>query len=414
MTSSKHDLVVFGATSFVGRILCAYLTRTFGVGVALKWAAAGRSLSKLEGLRAGLGPDAAALPLIVADAADEAALAALCGQTRAVVSTVGPYALHGEPLVKTCAATGTDYCDLAGEVHWIRRMIDRHEAAAKASGARIVPCCGFDSLPSDLGVHFMQREALARFGVPLTRIKMRVRAMKGGASGGTVASMMNIAKEMAGDPALRRQMANPYSLVAKDAAPKVRQPSLSKVAYDADFRRWQAPFVMAAINTRVVHRSNALSGFAYGRDFLYDEAMLMGDGTRGKMRAYALAGGLGGFVGASATAPGRWLLKRFVPAPGEGPSAEEQTKGFYDIRFFGQTGDGHTLRGKVTGQGDPGYGSTGKMLGQAAACLALDTPKDETPGGFWTPATIFGDRLIERLQSFADVRFEVLAEEAGE
>lgn len=407
MTQTGNDLVVFGATSFVGQLLCRYLARSPGIGGALKWAMAGRSQAKLESVRAGLGDGAQTVPLIVADAADEAALAGMCGRTRVVVSTVGPYALYGEPLVKVCAETGTDYCDLAGEVHWIDRMIERYEGAAKASGARIVPCCGFDSLPSDLGVLFMQEEARRRFGAPLTGIKMRVRALRGGASGGTVASIMNIAKEMAADPSLRRRMANPYSLVPKAEAPTVRQPSLSKIAYDPDFRRWQAPFVMAAINTRVVHRSNALSGFAYGRDFLYDEAMLMGDGMRGRMRAYGLAGGLGAFVGGAALKPTRWLLERFVPAPGEGPTPEQQEKGFFDIRFVGRTADGRTLRGKVAGQGDPGYGSTSKMLGQAAACLALDIGKADKPGGFWTPATIFGDRLIERLLAWSDVTFEI-------
>jgi short subunit dehydrogenase-like uncharacterized protein len=212
---------------------------------------------------------------------------------------------------------------------------------------------------------------------------------------------------MAANPSLRRRMGNPYSLVPKADAPKVRQPSLSAVAYDPDFRRWQAPFVMAGINTRVVHRSNALSGFAYGRDFLYDEAMLMGDGMRGRMRAYGLAGGLGAFVGGAAFRPTRWLLQRFVPAPGEGPSPEQQQNGFFDFRFVGRTADGRTLRGKVAGQGDPGYGSTSKMLGQAAACLVLDTGEEEKSGGFWTPATIFGDRLIERLRAHADVTFEI-------
>jgi short subunit dehydrogenase-like uncharacterized protein len=408
MTQPSYDLVVFGATSFVGQLLCRYLLRAFGPGSELKWAAAARSQGKLQSLRETLGPQAAALPLIVADALDDAALRVMCGQTRAVVSTVGPYALYGEPLVRICAETGTDYCDLTGEVHWIKRMIERYEGDARSSGARIVHCCGFDSLPSDLGVYFLQREARGRFGMALPRIKMRVRAMRGGASGGTVASMMNIAKEMSDDPALRRQMANPYSLVPKDMAPGVRQPSLSKVAYDADFDRWQAPFVMAAINTRIVHRTNALSGFAYGKDFLYDEAMLMGAGMRGRLSAYALTGGLGAFLAASAAAPTRWLLKRLVPAPGEGPSPEAQEKGFFDLRFFGATTDGHSLRAKVTGQGDPGYGSTAKMLGQAAACLALDIGKAEKPGGFWTPATIFGERLIERLKAHSDVGFELL------
>ena len=408
MTTQTHDLVVFGATSFVGRILSHYLIEQFGSRGELKWAAAGRSLAKLEALRAELGPKAAKLPLIVADAADEAALSQLVAQARVVVSTVGPYALYGEPLVKACATSGTDYCDLTGEVQWIRRMIQRHEATTQASGARIVHCCGFDSIPSDMGVHFLQREALRQFGQPCTRVKMRVRAMRGGFSGGTVASLMNVVKEAAADPALRKELANPYSLCPAGYRPKARQPNVKFAEFDADFGAWIAPFVMSAINTRIVQRSNALLEQAYGKDFTYDEAVLTGRGLKGRLAASGMATGLAGFMVASALPPARWLLERFVlPAPGEGPSPKDQARGFFDLRFHGTTADGRTLRSKVTGDRDPGYGSTGKMLGQAAACLALDIDKATTPGGFWTPATIFGDRLIERLRADAGLTFEV-------
>jgi short subunit dehydrogenase-like uncharacterized protein len=408
---SKHsfDVVAFGATSFVGQILCRYLLEEFGIGGQLKWAAAGRSQEKLEALRASLGPTAATLPLLVADAADDAALRRLCESTRVVVSTVGPYALHGEPMVRACVDTGTDYCDLTGEVQWVRRMIERHEAAARASGARIVHCCGFDSIPSDLGVHFVQREAQRRFGAPCTRIKMRVKAMRGGASGGTVASLMNVVKEAASDPALRKELADPYSLCPLSGRSKVRQPEVRMPEYDADFGKWVAPFVMALVNTRVVHRSNALSGHAYGADFVYDEAMITGSGPLGGLAAAALTAGVGGFVAASAIGPLRAGLERFVlPKPGEGPSPEAQRNGFFDLRFFGTTAEGGKIRAKVTGDRDPGYGSTGKMLGQAAACLVLDLDKTAKGGGFWTPATAFGDRLVERLKTRAGLAFETL------
>jgi len=408
---SKHsfDVVAFGATSFVGQILCRYLLEEFGTGGELKWAAAGRSQAKLEALRDSLGPKATKLPLVVADAADDAALRRLCESTRVVVSTVGPYALHGEPLVRACVGTGTDYCDLTGEVQWVRRMIERHEAAARASGARIVHCCGFDSIPSDLGVHFVQGEARRRFGAPCTRIKMRVKAMRGAASGGTVASLMNVVKEAAADPALRKELADPYSLCPTSGKPKVRQPEVRTPEYDADFAAWLAPFVMALVNTRVVHRSNALSGHAYGADFLYDEAMITGSGPLGGLAAAALTAGVGGFVAASAIAPLRAGLERFVLSkPGQGPSPEAQRTGFFDLRFLGTTAGGRKIRAKVTGDRDPGYGSTGKMLGQAAACLALDVGKAEKAGGFWTPATIFGDRLVERLTARAGLTFETL------
>jgi short subunit dehydrogenase-like uncharacterized protein len=212
MSARSLDVVAFGATSFVGKILCRYLLEQFGTDGELKWGAAGRSKSKLEALRDSLGAKAAKLPLVIADAADDAALRKLCASTRVVVSTVGPYALHGEPLVRACAESGTDYCDLTGEVQWIRRMVQRHEATARESGARIVHCCGFDSIPSDMGVYFLQREARNRFGAPCRRVKMRVKTMRGGMSGGTVASLMNLVKEAAADPALRKELADPYSL----------------------------------------------------------------------------------------------------------------------------------------------------------------------------------------------------------
>ena len=259
----------------------------------------------------------------------------MCARARVVVSTVGPYALYGEPLVKLCAQTGTDYCDLTGEVQWIRRMIERYEPAARASGARIVHCCGFDSIPSDLGVWFLQQEAARRFAAPCSRIKMRVKAMRGGASGGTVASMLNVVKEAAASPALRKELANPYSLCGPGAGKGVRQPNVNSARWDEDFGAWCAPFVMAAINTRVVHRSNALQAAAYGADFRYDEAMLAGRGARGRLAALGITAGLGAFMLGAALPPARWLLERFVlPAPGEGPSPQAQRAGFYDIRFY--------------------------------------------------------------------------------
>jgi short subunit dehydrogenase-like uncharacterized protein len=406
MSAPSHDLVAFGATSFVGKILCRYLWDEFGAQGKMKWAAAARSQAKLEELRSSLGANAGTLPLVIADAADEASLGKLCASTRVVVSTVGPYALYGEPLVKACAQSGTDYCDLSGEVQWIRRMVQRYEAMAQKSGARIVHCCGFDSVPSDLGVHFLQRQAMKRLGAPCTRVKMRVKAMRGELSGGTVASLMNVVKETAADPALRKELANPYSLCPPGSVPKVRQPDVRRAEFDLDFGAWVAPFVMSGINTRIVQRTNALSGQAYGADFTYDEAMLMGRGLKGRFAATALTAGLAAFMLAGAIQPARAALERFVlPKPGEGPSPEAQRKGFFDLRFLGTTADGRQIRTKVTGDRDPGYGSTGKMLGQATACLALDIDKAATAGGFWTPATIFGDRLIERLTDRSGLTF---------
>ncbi|NRF65857.1 saccharopine dehydrogenase NADP-binding domain-containing protein [Aquincola sp. S2] len=410
MSPPSRDVVVFGATSFVGKILCRYLLEQFGTHGGLKWAAAGRSRPKLEELRESLGPKAKRLPLIVADAADDAALHKLCAGARVVVSTVGPYALHGEPLVKACAESGTDYCDLTGEVQWIRRMVQRHEAAARQSGARIVHCCGFDSIPSDLGVHFLQREAMRQFGAPCTRVKMRVESIRGGLSGGTVASMMNVIKEAVGNPALRKELADPYSLCPPGRVAKVRQHEVRAPERDPDFDAWIAPFVMSAINTRIVHRTNALSEQAYGADFRYDEATLMGRGLAGRLAATAMVAGLAGSMLAGAIGPLRAALERFVlPKPGEGPSPDAQRDGGFDLRFVGTTADGRQLRSQVTGDRDPGYGSTGKMLGQAAACLALDVDKAAKPGGFWTPASLFGDRLVQRLQAHAGLSFELIS-----
>jgi short subunit dehydrogenase-like uncharacterized protein len=405
----QYQIVVFGATSFVGQILCRYLFERYGAAGEVVWAMAGRSESKLQTLRSALGEGAGKLPLIIADAADEAAMTAMCQSTRVVVSTVGPYALYGSLLVKACAETGTDYCDLTGEVQWISRMIAAHEATAKKTGARIVHCCGFDSIPSDLGVHFLQQQAQQRFGEPCRRVRMGVRTLRGGFSGGTVASLMNAVQESVKDPAVRKLMANPYAVCPGEGAGGVRQPNVSFAEYDADARSWLAPFVMAAINTRIVHRSNALSGHAYGREFQYDEATMTGAGFKGRARAMGMAAGLSGFVTLAVIPPTRWLLEKFVvPKPGEGPSPEAQENGGFDLRFTGKTAGGKMLRVKVTGKRDPGYGCTSRMLGEAAACLALDLAKDDLAGGFWTPATALGDRLIPRLTAHADLTFAVL------
>lgn len=406
MSTEQLDIVVFGATSFVGKILTDYMHRTYGVGKDLKWGIGGRSEKKLQDLKESLGASAKDLPVITADASDDTALKNLCDQTRVVVSTVGPYALYGEPLVRVCAETGTDYCDLTGEVQWIRKMIEKYEDKAKASGARIVHCCGFDSIPSDMGVWFLQQQAQEEFGQPALDVRMRVKVAKGGLSGGTVASMMNVAKEAGSDPQLRKELANPFSICPKEHRSSRRQPSIKSAEYDEDFGVWLAPFVMGAINTRVVHRSNALQQAGYGKEFTYDEAMMVGKGMKGRLRGYGITGAMGAFFTASAIGPTRWLVEKLVPSPGEGPSPEEQEKGFFDLRFIGKTEDGRKLITKVTGDRDPGYGSTGKMLGEAAMCLANDVA--DKPGGFWTPASLLDGKLLERLTSNAGLTFELV------
>ena len=406
---ANYQLVVFGASSFVGQLLTTYLYQRHGVGNDLDWAIAGRSPSKLEALRNSLGAAAAGLPIIVADANDEKALRSLCRQTRVVASTVGPYALFGSTLVKLCAQTGVDYCDLAGEPQWIAQMIKDHSATAQKSGARIVPCSGFDSVPSDMGTYFLQQQALSRFGEPCTQVKLRVKALRGGASGGTVASMLETIRESVANPALRKVLKNPYAFCSNSSSSLPRQPDAQLARFDADANSWTAPFIMAVINTKVVHRSNELSAYSYGKDFVYDEAMLGGAGLAGRAKAMAIAMGLAVFTGVVAMQPTRTLLQRFVlPKPGEGPTPAQQEAGFYDLRLFGRTNSGARLVAKVTGDRDPGWGATCKILGGAAVCLALDIDKQQKPGGFWTPASVFGDSLITRLSEHAGLTFSII------
>ena len=377
MTDTPFQIVVFGATSFVGQILCRYLWSRYGAGGEVKWALAGRSKSKLEQIRSELGEGAQALPLILADAADEQALRALCAQTRVVISTVGPYALYGSPLVKVCAETGTDYCDLTGEVPWMAQMIAAHEATAKQTGARIVHTCGFDSVPSDLGVQFLQEEAARRYQAPCNTVRMRIAKIKGGLSGGTVASMLNMMREVEKDPSVKRVLTNPFVLTPQGRGP--RQPNVNFMAYDKDAGSWLAPFVMASINTRVVHRSNHLMGMPYGADFKYDEAMMTGTGVKGLATATALTAGLGGLAVGAAIGPVRRLLESSVlPRPGEGPSPAEQASGHFDLRFFGRSEDGRTLNARVTGERDPGYGAA---HGLAWADAAIDRGRGARSSG---------------------------------
>ncbi len=401
------DVVVFGATSFVGEILCRHLVDRHGTDGDLTWAIAGRNAAKLDAVAASTGAD---VPRIVADASARSALDELADSSRLVISTVGPYALYGSPLIEAVAAAGTDYCDLTGEPQWMQRMIDAHSATAEASGARIVHTCGFDSIPSDLGVWFTQQAAEQRFGQPCTSVAMRVKAMKGGASGGTIASLLNVVDETRTDPDLRATLANPYALAPETMRSGPKQPNVMAPTRDAASGQWVAPFVMAGINTKVVHRSHALLGRPWGDEFVYDEAMLMGGGPRGALSAGVVTGGLGGLMGLVSFGPTRSLVSRFLPDPGEGPSPEDQEAGFFDVRFFGTTADGQTITTRVTGDRDPGYGSTAKMLAESATVL-LATNRGEqqgTAGGFWTPATAMGDRLIAALTEHAGLTFETL------
>lgn len=404
MDDPANDLVLYGATSFVGQILCRHLVERHGTEGPLRWAIAGRNRTKLDQVAADTGAD---VERIVADAADRDALDAMVASTRVVVSTVGPYALYGSDLVASVVEAGHGYCDLTGEVQWMRRMIDAHQARAEETGARVVHACGFDSIPSDLGTWFTQQRAMERFGEPCSEVAMSVAGSKGGVSGGTAASGMNLFAEMADDPDLRRTLANPYVLAPVDMRSGAEQPVLGRPTRDDRFGSWVAPFVMAPTNSAVVLRSHALLGQPWGRDFRYGETMMTGAGPLGASKAFAVAGGMLAFAGAGSFGPTRKLLERAIPEPGDGPDPKAQIAGYFDVRFVGTTPSGGEIRTQVTGDRDPGYGCTARMLGEAAVALAeLDSA--EVGGGFWTPASAFGDSLIERLEAHAGVRFDVL------
>jgi short subunit dehydrogenase-like uncharacterized protein len=407
-TNKPFDIVVWGATGFVGALIADYLKSNDEHG-KVRWALAGRNRDKLDALKKQLGRKAADREIIVADTSDPKSLDDLTGQTRVILTTVGPYAKFGSELVAACARNGTDYVDLAGETPWIQRMIDAHQDEAVESGARIVPCCGFDSIPSDLGVLFLNNEVHKLTGAPCTSIRMRVKAMKGGASGGTVASMVNIIEEATKDRAVAKMLGNPYALNPKDQRTGPKQPGTNPVQYDRDAKAWIGPFVMAAINTRIVHRSNALQDYAYGKDFLYDEAMETGRGIIGGAASMALTGGLGAFAAATAFGPTRRLLTNYVlPKSGEGPTAEQREQGMFDLRFYGKGKDGKTYVARVTGDRDPGYGSTAKMISESAICLGDEISRDDVPGGFWTPASAMGTKLIDRLVRNAGLTFDMI------
>jgi short subunit dehydrogenase-like uncharacterized protein len=402
------DVVVWGATGFTGSLVAEYLYGRYGVDGDLRWAIGGRSEEKLAGLRDRLGAGER-LPLLVGDSRDSVALAAIAGQTRVVCSTVGPFARYGSELVEACATAGTHYCDITGEVQWMRRMIDAHEDKARATGARIVHACGFDSIPSDLGTLFIQRSMQAEERRHCDEVKLRVRKMKGAFSGGTVASLLNALDEAARDPAARRALGHPYSLNPAGEQSGPDGGDQRAPVYDADFVSWTAPFVMASVNTRVVRRSNAVMGFPYGRDFRYSEAVTTGAGTMGWTRAVSMTAALGAFVGAASIGPARRLMNRlFLPQPGEGPDEAAREAGSFDLRLFGRAANGRTIRGRVTGDRDPGYGATCRMLGESAVCLATEGDSLPVAGGFWTPASCMGDALIPRLEASAGMRFERL------
>ena len=385
----QHEIVVYGASGFTGRLVAEYLAQAYP---DLDFAMAGRNADKLASVRAEMGiPNTVAL--IEADANDPASLDAMAAKAKCIITTVGPYQLYGEPLVAACARAGTDYVDLSGEPAWMADMIRDYDAPAKASGARIVHSCGFDSVPFDMGVHFLQKHAQERFGKPCSRVRTRVRAMKGTFSGGTAASFTETMKRAAEEPQIIDVLKNPFALAfgPDGAFEGPKQPHGAKPLYEEDLKSWSAPFIMASINTKNVHRSNYLAGQPYGADFVYDEMVLTGDGERGEAAARHVA-----TTNAFGDEP---------PKPGEGPGKEERETGFYDILLIGETRDGETIRVGVKGKRDPGYGSTSRMISECALCLTRDVR--EGGEGVGTPAAVFGVALIERLEAADVMHFAV-------
>ena len=387
-TDRELGIIVYGATGYTGRLVCEYLNQQYGVGAEVSWAMAGRSRTKLEQVRDEMGiPEE--VPLVVADAADPASVDAMVADTQVVVTTVGPYQLYGSDLVRACAEAGTDYVDLCGEPGWMHDMIAAHGEAAKTSGARIVFSCGFDSIPFDLGVYFLQQTAQAQTGKAVSRVKGRVRAMQGTFSGGTLASFKATMAAAAEKPELVSVLMDPFALSEGFQGPE--QPHGMKPIYEEDLDSWSAPFIMATINTKNIHRTNTLLGHAYGEDFVYDEMLLTGPGEQGETIAKAVA-------------EDKSMAENPIK-PGEGPSKEERENGYYDVMFVGQTAEGNRLTVTVKGDKDPGYGSTSKMIAESAVVLL--TLPDLGAGGIWTPGSILGAPLIERLEARAGLTFSV-------
>ncbi|MBI1393413.1 MAG: saccharopine dehydrogenase [Alphaproteobacteria bacterium] len=384
------DVAVYGASGYTGRLVAEYLSQRQAADSGISFAMAGRNLDKLAAVREEIGAPADT-PLVEADAEDAESLASLCSRSKVVLTTVGPYQLYGSDLVRICAETGTDYVDLCGEPAWMRLMIDAHEATARKSGARILFSCGFDSIPFDLGVLFLQQHARDRFGEPLSDVETVVRKMKGTFSGGTAASLKATMAAAFKDPTILEHLKNPFALAPGFSGAK--QPSGSKPMHHDGLGVWLAPFVMAPINTKNVHRTNFLLDAAYGKGFTYREMLMTGPGEKGEAAARALA---------SDTS----LMSDDGPKPGEGPTREEREAGHYEALIIGRNDSGKELRISVSGDRDPGYGSTSKMIAEAA--LTLVHERADAGGGIWTPGAALGEALIDRLTRHAGLSFALV------
>lgn len=399
--SKEFDIIIWGATGFTGRLVAEYIFKNYS-SEKLNWAIAGRDKKKLINVRDEIADEN--IPIIIADSFDEVSLTKMTQKTKVICSTVGPYSKYGSLLVKSCIKTNTHYCDLAGEAQWIRKIVDTYHQEAKNQKTRIVNSCGFDSIPSDIGVYFIHKN-LPDINIKLDKISMRVSGFKGSLSGGTYASMNNIITEASKDSLIRKILTNPYGLNPEGQRSGPDKRDLNKVKYDEDSKSWIAPFMMAGINTKIVRRSNALSNYSYGKNFTYDESVMTGDGFRGRIRAIISVLPLI-FLSAK---PGS-LLKRifnfFSPKPGQGPNENERENGYYSMRFYIRYNDKSRALVRVTGDRDPGYGSTSKMLAESAICLSKDSLKDTY--GVITPSIAMGDQILDRLQAKAGLTFKFI------
>ena len=387
MSDKSFDVVIYGATGFTGKLVVEYMQEKYGNDESVSWAIAGRSKEKLiavsEDLKVGSN-----VPHLLVDSNDSDSIVSMMQQTKCVLTTVGPYQLYGANILQQCVIHGVDYVDLCGEPGWMHEMINEHAEQAKETGARIVFSCGFDSIPFDLGVYFLQKEVIARHGQPASNVRGRVRAMNGEFSGGTAASLGATMASLKEKPELFEVLVNPFALSNGFAGPEQAQDS--KPIYDDKLETWVAPFFMAPINTKNVHRSNALMDHLYGEDFCYNEMWIQGPGEEGKAAAE--------FVGSMNPLAD-------APAPGEGPSKESRENGNYDVLFCADLSDGSSLHASVSGDMDPGYGSTSKMIAESALCLVDDC--SELGGGIYTPAPAMGEKLITRLQANAGLTFKI-------
>ena len=392
------DLIIWGATGFTGNLVCDYINKNYNER-ELRWAIAGRNEKKILKLQQKLKIDDSRT--IIADSSDKDSLVKMVKKSKVVCTTVGPYAKYGTNLVEACIEGETNYCDITGETQWIRRIIDRFHTKAKEKNIKIINSCGFDSIPSDMGVFYSQKIMLEKTGKYASTINMRVAGAKGGISGGTYNSLSNVLEEALIDKEVRKTLTNPYGLNPIDKQFGPDKSDLRKVIFDTVSKSWIAPFVMAGINTKIVRRSHALMDFMYGKNFAYDEATLTGKGIAGQIRGYMSLIPI--FL---ATRKKGSIIKKIVdfilPKSGEGPSEKTRINGYYNLRFY-LTADKMTYVSKVLGDMDPGYGSTSKMLAESAICLALDEIPDTY--GILTPSVALGDSLLKRLEENAGLTF---------